>query len=525
MMTKINSLFKWGARGVLFSLTLISCSLEETPRDQIPEEEAYATPEALYQNTVATLYNYIGGCEDGQGLQGTCRGIYDLQTFGSDEAILPTRSADWYDGGIWQDLYRHSWSAGHPLLNNSWLYLYKVITLCNRSIEQLEAHQKMLDQQELASYIAEVQALRAICYWYLLDLFGCVPILTTTQASMNDVKQSERIEVFNFVERELRQACAFIPDGRSAHSGDFYGRVTLPVAFFVMAKLMLNAEVYTGTPRWEDCISYCDRIESLGYRLEDNYTSNFAVHNETSMENIWIIPMNRELYRNQQQNIIRSLHYRHAAIYGYGGENGSCAPPHIMKIFGYGTDEQDARLDMNYWTDVVEDPHYGIATDRTGAPLVYYPMEVKMDISGSPYVETAGARMKKYEIDKNAVQNGKLMENDIVLFRFSDVLLMRAEAKFRCGQDGQADFNAVRKRVKMGTRPITLENLLDERLMELCWEGWRRQDLIRFNQYESLFQDASFNEKIDESDGHTTLFPIPSAVIALNHNLKQNQGY
>ena len=148
---------------IIFCTMLVACSLEENPRDQIREEEAYATPEALYQNTVATLYNYIGGCEDGQGLQGTCRGIYDLQTFASDEAILPTRSADWYDGGIWQELYRHSWSAGHPLLNNSWLYLYKVITLCNRSIEQLEAHKSMLDVEELASYTAEVQALRAIC--------------------------------------------------------------------------------------------------------------------------------------------------------------------------------------------------------------------------------------------------------------------------------------------------------------------------------------------------------------------------
>ena len=168
---------------------------------------------------------------------------------------------------------------------------------------------------------------------------------------------------------------------------------------------------------------------------------------------------------------------------------------------------------------------YGLATDRTGAPLVYYPMEVDMDISGSPYVETAGARMKKYEIDKNALQDGKLTENDIVLFRFADVLLMRAEAKFRCGQDGQADFDAVRNRVGMAPRPITLKNLLDERLMELCWEGWRRQDLIRFNKYESLFQGDIFKLKVNESDGHTRLFPIPAAVIALNRNLKQNNGY
>ena len=145
-----------------------------------------------------------------------------------------------------------------------------------------------------------------------------------------------------------------------------------------------------------------------------------------------------------------------------------------------------------------------------------------LDLSGSPYVETAGARMKKYAVDKNATKDGKLMDNDIVLFRYADVLLMRAEAKLRLGQDGQSDYDAVRTRAGMPTRPLTLQNLLDERLLELCWEGWRRQDLIRFGQYESLYQGS---DKVNETDGHTTLYPIPADVMALNGNLQQNKGY
>ena len=133
--------------------------------------------------------------------------------------------------------------------------------------------------------------------------------------------------------------------------------------------------------------------------------------------------------------------------------------------------------------------------------------------------------MKKYTIDRNALKNGRLMDNDIVLFRFADVLLMRAEAKLRNGMDGQADYDAVRKRVPMPTREISLQNLLDERLLELCWEGWRRQDLIRFEQYESLFEGDFWDDKVDESDGHTTVFPIPSYIITLNPNLVQNKGY
>lgn len=506
-------------------ILLTACSLDETPRDQIPEEEAYTSEAALFQNTVASLYANIGGSADGQGLQGTCRGVYDLQIFGSDEAMLPTRGGDWYDGGIWQDMYRHSWSAGHELTKNSWIYLYKVITLCNRSIEQINAHSHMLDNQTLAKYCSEVRALRAICYWYLLDLFGRVPIITSTDVSMNEVKQSERSEVFDFTVKELREASVSLSADNSVHSGDYYGRVTLPVAYFVLAKLMLNAQVYTGAPRWQECIDFCNLIENMGYRLEENYADNFAVRNETSKENIWTIPMDKEIYTTQQQNLYRSYHYRHAAAYGFTGENGSCATRKVLEVFAYDTNDVDTRFNLNYWAGEVTDLNQNQVFDRSGNPLVYHPWEVAMDLSGSKYVETAGARMKKYEVDKNATKDGKLMDNDIVLFRFADVLLMRAEAKLRLGQDGQADFDAVRNRVGMPHRDLTLQNLLDERLMELCWEGWRRQDLIRFGCYQSLFEGDVYDSKTDESDGHTMVFPIPADVMAVNHNLLQNSGY
>ena len=298
---------------------------------------------------------------------------------------------------------------------------------------------------------------------------------------------------------------------------------------------MLNAEVYSGTPQWLKTIEYCDDLEWIGYQLESDYQDNFIIHNENSQENIWTIPMDRDLYTNQQQNLYRSYHYRHAAAYGFTGENGSCATKRVLQIFGYDTPDEDPRFQFNYWAGQVYDLYEDLVTDRMDNPLVYYPWEVDIDLSGSPYVETAGARMKKYEVDKNATKDGKLMDNDIVLFRYADALLMRAEAKFRLGgasygsADGgttaQQDFDAVRNRAGAPPRQLTLQTLLDERLLELCWEGWRRQDLIRFNQYESLFQGDAFDAKVDESDGHTRLYPIPADVIALNHNLVQNPGY
>ena len=505
---------------VIIALAFASCSLDETPRSELPESAAYTSMEILYLNTVATLYNYVGGYEDGQGLQGTNRGIYDLQTFGSDEAMIPLRGGDWYDGGLWEAMYKHSWTAGHDLVGNSWLYLYKVITLCNRSLETLDAHKDLAGDYYL-TWNAEVRALRAMYYWYLIDLFGDVPLVTNSSVSMNEVKREKRAVVFKFCEEELRAAVKNLTVESSAHEGDYYGRMTQAVVFFVLAKLMLQSEVYTGVPRWDDCINFCNEVEKLDYRLEELYNSNFRVYNQYSKENIFTIPMDKNLFSNQQQNIIRSLHYRHAAAFGYNGENGTCATLKTLQIFGYPGDYDPRFLDCYHFA-YVYGPNGEPVNDRTGKPLKYEPEKVQLDLSGSPYVETAGARMYKYHFDLNAIKDGKLIDNDIVLFRYADVLLMRAESKVRLGEDGSADFNAVRARAGAKPRECTLDNILDERLLELCWEGWRRSDLIRFGQYKSLYEGPN---AVDESDGHTTVFPIPAAVRALNSNMTQNPGY
>ena len=555
MITKINKIRRVVNGAILFTIhcslfTIISsCSLDENPKDQIPEEEAYVDAGALYRNTVATLYNYIGGATDGQGLQGTCRGIYDLQTFGSDEAMIPTRGTDWYDGGIWQELYRHDWTPGHPMLGNAWSYLYKVITLCNRSLELLESHQHLLDEVQYVEYTAEVRALRAIYYWYLMDLFGRIPIITTSKTSLSQLQQMPRSQIFKFVCTELQQVCPNLHYENSARPGDYYGRVTYHVACFVLAKLMLNAEVYLDNNwtdgdhpdgsaltisvngetmnAWEATIYYCNQLENADYELEELYSSNFEVHNENSNENIWVIPMDKDLYYNEMQYFFRSWHYRHAAAYGFTGENGACATKRTLEIFKYGTWSEDPRFLLNYYDGIVFDNDRKIVRDRNGEVFEYKPWEVELDLSDSPYLETAGARMNKYVVDRNATKNGKLMDNDIVLFRLADVLLMHAEALLRNGQaeEGQDYFNAVRGRVDAPEKPLTLQNLLDERLLELCWEGWRRQDLIRFGQYESIFMGDQWDAKVDERDGHTTVFPIPGGMINFNPNLTQNPGY
>ena len=131
--------------------------------------------------------------------------------------------------------------------------------------------------------------------------------------------------------------------------------------------------------------------------------------------------------------------------------------------------------------------------------------------------------MKKYEVDETATKDGKLMENDIVLYRYADVLLMKSEAKIRNGGAGDEELNRVRSRVGASYREASLENLLAERQLEFAWEGWRRQDLIRFDLFTRAY--SSRPQLPDEGNGYTTVFPIPDKVRRMNPNLIQNPGY
>lgn len=525
------------------SLSLTSC-LDETPKDQIPETEIYDSANSLYVNAVASLYNYIGAHEEGEGLQGTCRGIYDYNTLTTDEAIIPIRGGNWYDGGLWENMYDHTWTATDTDLYNVWKYLYKVIVLSTKSLETIEKHKALLTEQQRVDYAAEVRAIRAMYYYYAMDMFGRIPILQSSTQKTADIRQSNRSDVFWYVVKELQDVAPLLANEHSNLQGNYYGRVTRPVAWFLLAKLSLNAEVYTdddwtdssrpdgktimfdidGNKKnaWQTCIHYCDLITAAGYTLEADYTKNFAVHNEGSTENIFTIPLDKILYLNEFHYLFRSRHYAHGGAYSGASENGTCATLHTMAVNGFGTETPDARLDMNFYTGKVEvDGKY--VTMEDGTPLEYKPLAVEKNLTASPYLETAGARMKKYEVDRTAYSDGRMPNNDIVLYRYADVLLMKSEAKVRNGESGDEEMNAVRSRVGMPSLSATLDNILNERLLELVWEGWRRQDMIRFGTYGKQYDIHTPSEA--DKKGYTTVFPIPEKAHELNPNLKQNPGY
>lgn len=519
--------------------------LEENPKDKLLEDGVYTTVSDLYLNAVASLYTHVGGYSDSQGLQGTGRGVYDLNTFTSDEAIIPTRGGDWYDGGFWQGLFLHRWGIENDAVQATWEYLYKVVMLCNKSLEKIDKFGETHSAPELASFRAEVQAMRAMYYYYLMDLFGRVPLVQSSSLSVKDVIQSERKTVFEFVVKQLQEAAPLLSQVHSNQSGPYYGRITRPVVTFLLAKLALNAEIYTDNNwidgvrpsgrniyfevnhhrlnAWETTLYYCDQLEEMGYRLEPKYETNFAVFNESSVENIFTIPMNKTMYTNQMQYLFRSRHYNHAKAYGLGGENGPSATVEALQTFGYGTNNQDPRFDICYFAGEVHDLKGEVVRLDNGTILEYLPWKVALDISDTSYEQTAGARMKKYEVDPTGTKDGKLMENDIVLFRYADVLLMKCEAKVRNGEDGDEELRQIRARVSATPRVATLDNILAERQLELAWEGWRRQDLIRFGQFTRAYSHRP--QQPDEGNGYTTVFPIPEKIRLMNTNLIQNPGY
>lgn len=563
---------------ILSAALLTSCSLDETPQSKFSESEAFKSSTLIYVNTVANVYSAIGN-----GLYGSDgSSVHTLQEFSSDATMLPGRQGDWVDGGKWQNIFLHNFESSVDSYNNVWNHLYGIIGLCNSSIDKLQNF--VSENPDCQTYIYELRALRALYYYYAMDLFGQIPLVTSSEVSISDVAQSNRSDVFKFVVGELAECIPYLSDGKCQSTGEYYGRMTKAVAYMCMAKCAINAPVFTtddtsdtsykdfvgddlsgnsrasetlgqgvsakgssisitldGTSRnaWET-VKYCvDQIASLGYALQTVYSDNFIVANNSSVENIWVRPSDDKIYKVEDYNRMRSLHYNHAGAIGYSGWNGACSTVHQMKVYGYGTEDADPRLALNFYTDMDYtaecDPVNDGATDQN---LEYMPLEAVVDFptgADAHKVKCAGARFKKYEYDR-ASTSQTCMNNDLVIWRYADALLLKAEAEYRLGNTAAALslVNEVRERVKAAPRTsLTLNDILDERMLELAWEGTRRQDQVRFctftqptaDRYVGVWHNASAGDYNNDTRGYTCVYPIPYAVLNLNPKLKQNPGY
>ena len=463
-------------------------------------------------------------------------GYWSVQSVSSDEMAITQKGGDWYDGGIWLDMHRHTFTSTNDPLNGAWGQQYDAIGACNTTIANggLDANQ-----------MAQVKALRAFFYYRLLDMYGRVKILT--EAGGNPA-QSTRVELFNFVESELLASLgvANVSVGMDltasplGTSNDAY-RINQFAALGLLSKLYLNAEVYTGVAKYAEAeIAAGYVIDNGGYTLCDTgcsvpnegkrpavasdpetlegYAAVFAPNNQNNPEIIWSIA-----YDNVEgggMNFAQmSLHYASQFTYNLSDQpwNGYSA----LEEFYNSYDAADKRKAANFIV--------GQQFDYSGSAIVDYAESSELELILTPFIDQlepnasreGGARLGKFSYRQGQRPE---MDNDFPIIRLGDLYLIRAEAKARAAGDwslAATDVNTIRARAGLSAMAsVTAESFLAERGREMFMEVTRRQDLIRFDKWTNSWWEKS------TSGAHTTVFPIPQAQIdASEGTLTQNAGY
>ncbi|MGN0190212.1 MAG: RagB/SusD family nutrient uptake outer membrane protein, partial [Candidatus Cryptobacteroides sp.] len=362
------------------------------------------------------------------------------------------------------------------------------------------------------------RGLRAWWYFFMLDRIGAVPIVTDFSDELPTNKGLTRKDVYDFVVGELEE---IVEDLNEDVSMTTYTKFTKWVGYTLLAKLYINAEIYAGKPDWENALRCCNKVvDSRKFILEPDNNTNFLVNNEISRENIFCIPYDNEHFICYFIPYQMSWHYNMVETYTVRFDcwNGPCFTPSFMKSY----DSDDKRLGW-FLIGQQYDSKGKPLQDRKGN-LLNYTIEVGDYANANEY---EGARIFKWEVEKDSYNH---LNNDFAVFRYVDVLLMKAECLLRTGNEPEAReiVNKCRERNfakyddSKKIQVLTLDELLAERGRELVLEGWRRNDLIRFGKYTGTFD---FKPNNDDADNHTLLFPIPQQVIDNNPQIEQNKGY
>ncbi|QHL86668.1 RagB/SusD family nutrient uptake outer membrane protein [Nibribacter ruber] len=485
---------------IFASVTFVGCTdLDEGIYGQQVADDFYAT-EAGVNAALANIYNEVRGDWNGKGIAGADRGWYDLNESSTDEMIIPRRSdGAWDDNGIWRAMYQHTWTGSQEFIGNTWNWLYRSIFKANLAVELLTK------ANADPARIAEAKVLRAYFYYMLMDGWGDIPFYTENNVTVDQIPQTPRAEVFKFIENELNANIDLLP---TAKGGQFYGRFNKWAGYALLGKLYLNAQVYTGTPRWTEAIAASDKVIneggfSLVQNLYDNAGSQAVFGDRLSDQEVILAVYVDALTAPRNIIGIRTLHGPHAtALFGFSGWNGATVHQDFVNKYS----EQDKRRDQ--W---LIGPQPGGVTYNLNISSI--------DNAGM----TDGARNAKF-LPVPPFESNNSTSNDFPVFRYADVLLTKAEALLRSnGDQGTAKslVNQVRNRAGLAdiTGTLTLNEIYDERGRELVWEGHRRQDMIRFGTF-----TAARAFKAQSSDKYK-LFPIPAVAISNNPTLKQNPGY
>lgn len=545
------------AAGLLMS----SCHKIEVTPNSLYTENVFPKTDAEFQSVMGTIYTSL-------------RGHYSLaywfaQELSSDEAILPVYGGNWFDGQGYIQLHRHDWNKDHGWITTVWNDANSIAGLCNQT---MYIFKNAPEGESKNTAIAELKTLRAYAYWELLDMFGNVP-LDTIYPSPGVQAKATRAEVYNFVVSELKSALPFL---KTTTGSTTYGKVTAWMANALLAKIYLNAEVYAGTAKYNECIAACDAIissgnfavEPRGTYLSQFYPTNgpsfkefiFAIPYDPSTNNGYLYHARYDLNRNL------GIKYRYSGstpgsysfnqiilnqTTGNGLINARPSGPRATLSSFYNSyfkaDAGDVRRDQwlvgnQFWSDgspmMVRTTKKGYDQFYTGADggdaytyqlyidsvITARQTLVSIDLGNDEIAWNMGIRNIKFYPDANS--SSRNQSNDAPIFRYPDILLMKAEAILRGGAAtaGHTPLSLVNMvRSNRTTSPawtsVTLDDLYAERAREFTWECWRRNDMIRFGKYENAYGFKS------NADTYRRVFPIPTQAMNTNPKLVQNPGY
>lgn len=465
-----------------------------------------------------------------------------MQEFSTEEAIIPARGGNYDDGGQYRFLHLHTWTADHPNVRSEWEWGFGGINTCNRL---LNLFNKTPDNDAKYTAIAEMKAMRALFYFFMMDLYGNVPIIDSFPVP-TPPGTSSRADVFAFIEKDLKAAIPYLNAQAGAYT---YGRPTKWLAFALLEKIYLNAEYYLGTSKYTETVAMADSILANGpYSLAASYTSIFMPDNGPQVkETIFAIPYDPFL--------IQGNHFTRYGLHPYLQAKYSIPfrPSIAMSTlkefyakFNLPNDIRNSTWLVGKQYNVDGSPIMINTTEKTldaSYSGTDYPIQWQvefspdltllypetMDVGNDILAQCKGIRSIKFYPDKNSNPDSRYQGNDFPMLRLADVILMKAEAILRGaaptnvnGELQTADVLVNKIRARAGTDPVSgidLQGLLDERARELAWEGWRRNDLIRFGQFENSWGFKTNNET------YRRIYPVPSTELSLNPKLVQNPGY
>jgi hypothetical protein len=456
----------------------------------------------------------IGGIDEG--FSQYIRGYWQLQQLPSDEAII-----GWGDIGL-PELNTQLWASSNVFIHAMYSRIYYQVALANEFLRET-TDEKLASRgvsaqlrAEIQQYRAETRFLRALSYWHALDLFGNVPLVTESFDITQLPTQATRAEVFDFVESELEEIRAQLPAGRTAQ----YGRAGQPALDMVLAKLFLNAQVYTGTARYSDARAAAEAAISAGHTLDQNFLRMFSADNHTSPELIFSVPQDGERTRTWGG----TTYLVHAGVGGNMNAN-------------------DFGIDFAWWglrlrPEAVDRYEGGAGgPDRRTSFFFTNGQSKTINNVGDFFQGIAAPKFRNVTSTGADGSHPTFPDTDFPMFRLADAYLIYAEAVLRGGGGSRATalgyVNQLRQRAygdnsgDITDAELTLDFILDERSRELLWEAHRRQDLIRFGRFSDV---GVWTWKGGVQAGRTTeefrdLYPIPASELVANPNIEQNAGY